>query len=424
MGHEPFNIKIMKSSFWLTASLTSLLLLTGLTLTTPLMGQIWDSLPPMPTARGYCAAAALDGKIFVFGGAFSTTSSSDDVEMYDIALGSWEVKKKMPVKMCGMAAVADTAIGKIYLVGGAPTFNELSWNKVYEYNPVLDTFLVKTPLPQERGFMAACYFNHEIYIIGGLDGAIYKSVLKYNPEGNNGWETVASLNKTRFLASASVMDGKIYVTGGDETYSFAGSATTEVFDGVNWLLLDAEMQQARFMHGSGVINNSLYVFGGAAAPDDLMSTERLDFPGGEPAWDFSTDMTSIRRVFAYTTWGNVIYVAGGLSGGILQNKFEKFSVVSAANDRQAKREGQLHQNYPNPFAYGTTIQYEVTSPGNVEITLQDVTGKVVKTAVNGYHFPGSYSVILQAEDLDSGVFFYTMKNEEGYFNTRKMVVLK
>ena len=429
MNH--FNIKIMKSSFSLIALLTSLM--TGLTLTSSIAGGIWETLPPMPTARTYTAGAVLDGKFYVFGGMLDINTPTDVVEMYDLTAGTegtWVTKHKMPQAMIGMAAVADTANGKIYLIGGAPFYFSSASNKVYEYDPVLDIFIAKTPLPEPRAFMAACEWNGDIYAIGGAtqagSGEVYQTVLKYNPSNSLGWVSVNPLIKKRNVAAAVVLDDKIFVTGGDDEGFLIGSKTTEVLDlttpGSDWMLLGADMIQDRWMHGAGVIDDQLYVFGGASQGAEIHSVEMLDMSNGE--WVLETSMLSLRRMFAYASYDNAIYVAGGQGGGVLSNRFEKFSIVTSANDRKAVRDDLLSQNFPNPFAEGTTIEYEVTSPGDVEITLHDVTGKVVKTAVSGHHFPGTYSVNLQADDLDSGVYFYTLKNEEGNSISRKMVILK
>ncbi len=421
----------MKSSFLLTALLTSLM--TGLTPALSLAQGNWETLPPMPTARTYTAGAVVDGKFYVFGGMMDINTPTDVVEMYNLtagAEGSWVTKHKMPQAMIGMAAVADTLNGKIYLIGGAPSYFSSASNKVYEYDPLLDTFIAKTPLPEPRAFMAACEWNGDIYAIGGTTqagaGEVFQTVLKYNPSSPLGWVSVNSLIKKRNVAAAVVLDDKIFVTGGDEEGLLNGSKTTEVLDltapGSAWMLLGADMMGNRWMHGAGVIDGQLYVFGGASNGEELSNVEMLNMSNGE--WVAGPDMLAQHRMFAYASYDDAIYAAGGQGGGVVQNKFEKFSVVSSSNDRQSGRVGLLYQNYPNPFVGSTTIEYQVTTPGDVEITLHDVAGKMVKTAVRSHHFPGTHSVNLQAGDLESGVYFYTTKNGEGNSITRKMVVLK
>ena len=37
----------------------------------------------------------------------------------------------------------------------------------------------------------------------------------------------------------------------------------------------------------------------------------------------------------------------------------------------------LHQNWPNPFNPSTTLQFEITRPGPVELTVYDAAGRAV-----------------------------------------------
>lgn len=84
---------------------------------------------------------------------------------------------------------------------------------------------------------------------------------------------------------------------------------------------------------------------------------------------------------------------------------------------------KLSQNYPNPFNPTTTIQYEVAEAVDVKIELVDLLGRTVKTIVNKFQNAGRYQVVLHANDLTSGVYFY--KIEAGKFvSTKKLILLK
>ncbi len=52
----------------------------------------------------------------------------------------------------------------------------------------------------------------------------------------------------------------------------------------------------------------------------------------------------------------------------------------------------LHQNFPNPFNPKTTINYELPDPANVEISIFNVSGQLVKILFSGKHQAGYYSV--------------------------------
>jgi len=83
----------------------------------------------------------------------------------------------------------------------------------------------------------------------------------------------------------------------------------------------------------------------------------------------------------------------------------------------------LAQNYPNPFNARTNIDFELTRGGHVLLSVFDITGAKVATLVNGNFEAGKHQVNWDAENLSSGVYYYTLK-ANGSDMTRKMTLLK
>jgi hypothetical protein len=74
----------------------------------------------------------------------------------------------------------------------------------------------------------------------------------------------------------------------------------------------------------------------------------------------------------------------------------------------------LHQNYPNPFNPETTIRFDLPETGLVEISVYDITGKLVKVLVNESKHAESYSVTWDGNDsagnlIPSGIYFCRME---------------
>ncbi len=111
-------------------------------------------------------------------------------------------------------------------------------------------------------------------------------------------------------------------------------------------------------------------------------------------------------VFRFTT-----YPIGVEDGGVLPTKFV------------------LNQNYPNPFNPTTTITYSLPVTRGVEtqytVSLQifNSLGQKIVTLVNKEQAPGNYSVQFNAENLPSGVYFYTLRAGD-FVSTRKMILMK
>ena len=89
---------------------------------------------------------------------------------------------------------------------------------------------------------------------------------------------------------------------------------------------------------------------------------------------------------------------------------------------------RLVQNVPNPFNPITTIAYHVPHESDVSIRVYDVTGRVVRTLVDGSTEPGRHAAIWdgrneQGENCGSGVYFCVMETPE-YRGSRKTILLK
>ena len=88
----------------------------------------------------------------------------------------------------------------------------------------------------------------------------------------------------------------------------------------------------------------------------------------------------------------------------------------------------LYDNYPNPFNPTTTIDYDLSKGGPVDLAIYDVLGHRVRTLVHGHQDPGFRSVSWDATNdiglsVPGGLYFYQLKTNEGT-QTRKMLILK
>ena len=84
----------------------------------------------------------------------------------------------------------------------------------------------------------------------------------------------------------------------------------------------------------------------------------------------------------------------------------------------------LYDAYPNPFNPSTTIRFSIPESGNVSLKVYTVTGQEVMTLIdNEYTINGSYDVSVNMINLSSGVYFYTL-TQNNIFLTKKMILLK
>ncbi|MBA2612052.1 MAG: DUF4331 family protein [Bacteroidetes bacterium] len=84
----------------------------------------------------------------------------------------------------------------------------------------------------------------------------------------------------------------------------------------------------------------------------------------------------------------------------------------------------LMQNYPNPFRGQTTFKYHVTETSPVSISIFDLSGKKVGSAINETKQPGTYEVSYNAENLASGIYIATLSSGYKTVQSIKISVVK
>ena len=86
----------------------------------------------------------------------------------------------------------------------------------------------------------------------------------------------------------------------------------------------------------------------------------------------------------------------------------------------------ISQNYPNPFNPSTKIDFEIPEDGEVNIVVYDISGMEVSVLVNGFRIAGYYSVLFNASDLSSGIYYYKVQfnGDRSYQKVMKMAFVK
>jgi hypothetical protein len=138
----------------------------------------WDRRAPIPTARNSAAGATINRVIYVIGGRTVSDGNSSVCEVYDPWSDRWQSARPMPKPerqtaprgQSGLAAAAWN--GKIYVFGGE--WYSLGGNGVYadvwEYNPREDTWRSVAAMPRPRHGLGAVALSDGIYVAGGATG--------------------------------------------------------------------------------------------------------------------------------------------------------------------------------------------------------------------------------------------------------------
>lgn len=83
----------------------------------------------------------------------------------------------------------------------------------------------------------------------------------------------------------------------------------------------------------------------------------------------------------------------------------------------------LNQNYPNPFNPTTNISFTIPATGLVKLTVYNSLGKEVSRLVNDLMEPGTYDIQFNAQNLSSGIYYYTLQVGNSVV-TKKMNLIK
>ncbi|MCX5753128.1 MAG: PKD domain-containing protein [Candidatus Krumholzibacteria bacterium] len=149
--------------------------------------------------------------------------------------------------------------------------------------------------------------------------------------------------------------------------------------------------------------------GGSSWGDDTYTFDLTNHPGG-----------------SFNVWFDVTYEDScGKSYHVrLDPEFDPGKTAQTAPTLSFR----LAQNYPNPFNPNTTISYQIPVKSMVNLSVFDVSGRLIRTLVNEYNEPGLYAAQWDGKDsrgvsVASGIYFSKLQ-AGNYKDTKRMVLLR
>ncbi len=84
----------------------------------------------------------------------------------------------------------------------------------------------------------------------------------------------------------------------------------------------------------------------------------------------------------------------------------------------------LFQNYPNPFNPKTAISYQLPAISQVDLSIYNVLGQKVATIVSERQAASTHKIEWDASGFASGVYLYKLTTDQGFTQTKKLILLK
>jgi len=412
---------------------------------TALAQSPWTTKNALPTARVALSASVVNGKFYVMGGIVNGTPwggpASPEMEIYDPTTDSWDTTQAdMPSGRNSLASVVVN--GKIYALGGQSLAGTTAESSFWEYDPLTDTWdTTKAQMPASRSGLSAAVVNDKIYVIGGwnFSGLKYKTaVWEYDPVTNSWDTTKAEMPTGRAYLATCVVSNKIYAFGGinnDVTYD--GLNTLEVYDPITntWDSTKTDMPARRIYLEAAAVDGLIYVFGGSTNPNNLPESTVWEY---NPVTNIYKEVSPMPLGLMHAASGEVngkIYNFGGFETAIVFPFIASSTVFEYDPDNDPLVEIEkwdtnlpsafsLHQNYPNPFNPTTNIEFSIPQSEFVTLKVYNILGQEVATLVSERLSAGQYKYDWDASGLASGVYLYRLETDQGFSQTRKLILLR
>ena len=197
----------------------------------------WTTVKPLPIGRVEGLGTAVAGKLYVFGGFIDTSyNATKRADVYDPTTDTWARLPNMPK---GLTHTGITAYGKdIYFAGGyqaktpgASTYGGqiFAIKDVFKYNVDTKKYTYLPSLPVARGSGELAVLDQKLHFFGGADSnRVEKGDHWVMPIGGTSWTRAASLPNPRTHMGDAVLNGKLYVIGGQRGNDSKLVAQTDV----------------------------------------------------------------------------------------------------------------------------------------------------------------------------------------------------
>jgi N-acetylneuraminic acid mutarotase len=180
-------------------------------------GDAWTEISPLPegTERGAGCVAIVDDLMYVVGGQ-NNGKSVAYAARYDPKTDHWEALPDLPERKEHCAAAGIDGI--VYIVGGRVDGITTFQPKSYAFDPKTMQWSDRAPIITPRGGLAGGVLGKKLYVFGGegdpdTSKHVFPDIDVYDP-ATDSWAKVGEMLIPRHGYNAAVVDNKVYLPGG------------------------------------------------------------------------------------------------------------------------------------------------------------------------------------------------------------------
>lgn len=102
-------------------------------------------------------------------------------------------------------------------------------------------------------------------------------------------------------------------------------------------------------------------------------------------------------------------------------KLAKADIISGVYENKVLSQTSVSQNFPNPFNGSSTVYVNLDKKAVLSLEVTNLVGQVVYSVPAGSYSAGKVELTINAGNLDSGVYFYTVRSGDASV-TKKMII--
>jgi hypothetical protein len=307
----------------------------------------------------------------------------------------------------------------MWVIGGDPQSQALRdvWKSTDGINwiQVLDTIPGLTPL---RTMHNVASLNGKILNFGG------QQVQYVNENLNQVWESTDGSDWTRLpdapwtgrgmmLNSCVDDNGNMWLLGGGRLWDRrCYNDVWKTADGINWELITASAPwKPRYWHNVAWFDNKLWVMNGMASQTD--NNETWYSENGTDWYELKNPKQMIRHAASTTVYDHALWMMAGINSNDVWRLQNQLTLGVSNLETE-----ELVSVYPNPFSDEAVFQINATDYTNLQLTITDAQGKLLRTIAVQQH-----QVIVEKGVLKSGVYFYQLNDKQTTIATGRFVTV-